>query len=137
MENKKLTLADHLKSLRDEKKQLEDKLKNINSQIDETDYRLAIAMAESETQNFTHSGTMFCLTTKMRVSPLTEQKSYLFEELKNKGYGDLVYETVNSNSLSAFVKEQMAENNDTLPNWLIGLVRVFEKTTVTVRKTSK
>ena len=62
---------------------------------------------------------------------------YLFEELKNKGYGDLVYETVNSNSLSAFVKEQMAENNDTLPNWLIGLVRVFEKTTVTVRKTSK
>ena len=73
----------------------------------------------------------------MRVSPLIEQKSYLFEELKNKGYGDLVYETVNSNSLSAFVKEQMAENNDTLPNWLIGLVRVFEKTTVTVRKTSK
>ena len=136
MENKKLTLADHLKSLRDEKKQLEDKLKNINSQIDETDYRLAIAMAESETQNFTHSGTMFCLTTKMRVSPLIEQKSYLFEEL-NKGCGDLVYETVNSNSLSAFVKEQMAENNDTLPNWLIGLVRVFEKTTVTVRKTSK
>lgn len=137
MENKKLTLADHLKSLRDEKKQLEDKLKNINSQIDETDYRLAIAMAESETQNFTHSGTMFCLTTKMRVSPLIEQKSCLFEELKNKGYGDLVYETVNSNSLSAFVKEQMVENNDTLPNWLIGLVRVFEKTTVTVRKTSK
>lgn len=137
MENKMLTLADNLKSLRDEKKQLEDKLKNINSQIDETDYRLAIAMAESETQNFTHSGTMFCLTTKMRVSPIIEQKSYLFEELKNKGYGDLVYETVNSNSLSAFVKEQMAENNDTLPNWLIGLVRVFEKTTVTVRKTSK
>ena len=94
-------------------------------------------MAESETQNFTHSGTMFCLTTKMRVSPLIEQKNYLFKELKNKGYGDLVYETVNSNSLSAFVKEQMAENNDTLPNWLIGLVRVFEKTTVTVRKTSK
>ena len=73
----------------------------------------------------------------MRVSPPIEQKSNLFEELKNKGYGDLVYETVNSNSLSAFVKEQMAENNDTLPNWLIGLVRVFEKTTVTVRKTSK
>lgn len=137
MENKMLTLADHLKSLRDEKKQLEDKFKNINSQIDDTDYRLALAMAESETQNFTHSGTMFCLTTKIRVSPLIEQKSYLFEELKNKGYGDLVYETVNSNSLSAFVKEQMAENNDTLPNWLIGLVRVFEKTTVTVRKTSK
>ena len=137
MENKILTLADHLKSLRDEKKQLEDRLKNLNSQIEETDYKLGIAMTETETQNFTHGGTMFCLTTKTRVSPLSEQKDYLFKELKRKGYGDLVYETVNANSLSAFVKEQMEENNDTIPNWLIGLVRVFEKTTVTMRNTSK
>lgn len=137
MENNILALADNLKNLRDEKKQLEDKLKYINSQIEKADYHLALVMAESEIQNFTHSENMFCLTTKVRVSPLIEQKSCLFEELKKKGYGDLVYETVNSNSLSAFVKEQMAENNDTLPNWLIGLVRVFEKTTVTVRKTSK
>lgn len=84
MENKMLTLADHLKSLRDEKKQLEDKLKNINSQIDETDYRLAIAMAESETQNFTHSGTMFCLTTKMRVSPLSNKRAICLKSSKIK-----------------------------------------------------
>ncbi|WP_370813336.1 gp33 family protein [Ruminococcus callidus] len=32
--------------------------------------------------------------------------------LKENGCGDLVYETVNANSLSAFVKEQIAENQD-------------------------
>jgi len=48
-----------------------------------------------------------------------------------------VYETVNANSLSAFVKEQITENGDTLPRWLDGLVNVFEKTTVNVRKAAR
>ena len=48
-----------------------------------------------------------------------------------------MYETVNANSLSAFVKEQISENGDTLPDWLNGLVNVFEKTTVGVRKAAK
>ena len=59
------------------------------------------------------------------------------EALRAEGYGGLIYETVNANSLSAFVKEQMAENDDTLPDWLNGLVNVFEKTTVGVRKAAK
>jgi len=54
-----------------------------------------------------------------------------------KGFGELIYETVNANSLSAFVKEQIAENGDELPDWLKGLVNVFEKTTVTVRKAAR
>lgn len=137
MKNNMLSLADHLKSLRDEKSQLEDRIKSLNSQIEETDYRLALMMAESETQNFTHGGTMFCLTTKTRASACADRKTQLYQQLRDKGYGDLVYETVNTNSLSAFVKEQIEENNDTLPHWLTGLVNVFEKTTVTVRKTSK
>ena len=60
-----------------------------------------------------------------------------FPLLRGEGYGDMVYETVNANSLSAFVNEQTAENGDTLPAWLDGLVNVFEKTTVSLRKSSK
>ena len=65
------------------------------------------------------------------------RKEELFAALRGEGYGDLVYETVNANSLSAFVKEQMAENGDALPSWLDGLVNVFEKTGVSLRKASK
>ena len=61
----------------------------------------------------------------------------MFSALRAGGFGDLVYETVNANSLSAFVKEQVAENGDMLPDWLDGLVNVFEKTTVGVRKAAK
>jgi hypothetical protein len=130
-------LADRLKELRDTKKELEQKLKAVNAEIEEVDFNLANAMLESETQNFTRSGVMFCLTNTTRASVATERKEELFEALRAEGYGGLIYETVNANSLTAFVKEQMAENNDQLPEWLNGLVNVFEKTTVGVRKAAK
>ena len=130
-------LADRLKELRDTKKELEQKLTAVNAEIAVVDFNLANAMLESETQNFTRSGVMFCLTNTTRASVATERKEELFEALRAEGYGGLIYETVNANSLSAFVKEQMSENNDQLPEWLNGLVNVFEKTTVGVRKAAK
>ena len=102
--------------------------------IDNADWHLANHMAETETQNFTRAGVMFCLTTKTRASALAGQKEALYDALRAQGYGDLVYETVNANSLSAFVKEQIEANDDTLPEWLDGLISVFDKTTVGVRK---
>jgi len=130
-------LAELLKSLRDQKQDTERQLKQINEKIDETDYRLSELMAESETQNFTRAGVMFYLTTKTRASVVTGSKDELYGALKQQGFGELVYETVNHNSLSSFVKEQMEENGDALPDWLTGLVNVFDKTSVGVKKASK
>lgn len=130
-------LADRLRALRDEKAEADKRLKEIKAEIDEVDYSLSELMAESETQNFTRAGTMFCLTTKTHASATAGRKEELFTALRGEGFGDLVYETVNANSLSAFVKEQIAENGDELPGWLNGLVNVFEKTSVGVRKASK
>lgn len=130
-------LADRLRELRETKVYAEQALKEVNDQIDEVDYRLSELMADTETQNFTRSGTMFYLTTKTRASATVERKGDLFAALRGEGYGDLVSETVNANSLSAFVKEQITENGDALPGWLVGLVNVFEKTTVGVRKAVK
>lgn len=132
-----LQLAEQLKALRDKKTELEAYVKEINAEIEEVDFKLASMMAESETANFTHAGTMFSLTTKTRASAMAGNKEELFEALRREGYGDLVYETVNANSLSAFVKEQIAENDDVLPRWLEGLVSVFEKTSVGVRKSTR
>ena len=130
-------LADELKALRDRKQALEAELKQLNADIDNVDWHLSNLMAETETQNFTRAGTMFCLTSTTRASAAPDRKDALFDALRSEGFGSMVYETVNANSLSAFVKEQMAENGDALPEWLDGLVKVFEKTMVGVRKASK
>jgi hypothetical protein len=131
---KMFELADRLKALRDEKKDAEQRVKELNAALDETDAALAQLMTDTETQNFTRSGTMFFLTNTTRASATADRKDELFEALRAEGYGGLVYETVNANSLSAFVREQISENDDVLPDWLEGLVSVFEKTTVGVHK---
>jgi len=130
-------LAEQLKQLREEKKDAEQHVKDINAEIDKTEYALVQLMAETETQNFTRAGTMFSLTTKTHASAVAGHKDELYSALKENGFGDLVYETVNANSLSAFLKEQIAENQDTVPEWLNGLVNVYEQTSVSVRKSTK
>ena len=136
-ETKLFEWADKLKALRDRKEELEAELKQVNMDIDNADWHLSNLMAETETQNFTRAGTMFCLTTKTRASAKAGQKDELFAALRGEGFGDMITETVNANSLSSFVKEQIAENGDALPDWLDGLVSVFEKTTVGVRKAAR
>jgi len=137
MEERLFEWADRLKALRERKDELEAELKQVNSEIDNADWHLSNLMAETETQNFTRAGTMFCLTTKTRASARAGQKGELFAALRGEGYGEMTTETVNANSLSSFVKEQIAENGDALPDWLDGLVNVFEKTTVGVRKAAR
>jgi len=135
--NDLFVLADELRELKETKKRLEDELKTVGLEIDRVDADLAQRMTDTETQNFTRNGIMFCLTNATRASAVAGRKEELFEALRAAGYGDLVYETVNVNSLSAFVKEQTTENGDALPQWLAGLVTVFEKTSVGVRKAAR
>ncbi len=137
MELNMYELAEQLKQLREEKKGAEQRVKDINADIDKTEYALVQLMSETETQNFTRAGTMFSLTTKTRASAVAGHKDKLYSALKENGFGDLVYETVNANSLSAFVKEQIAENQDTVPEWLNGLINVYEQISVSVRKSTK
>ena len=127
-------LADKLKKLRERKTELADMVKENNAEIEQAELQLSQLMASTETQSFQSAGTLFYLTTKTYASANKEQKDELFEALRNEGYGSLITETINANSLSAFVKEQMSENDDVLPQWLDGKVNVFDKVTVSLRK---
>ena len=132
--NDMFELADKLKELRDKKQHLAEDTKKNNAEIEETEYKLSLEMASSETQSFNRSGTLFYLCTKLYASAVKENKAELYEALKNQGYGALITETVNTNSLSAFVKEQMADNDDVLPDWLEGKVNVYDRVTIGIRK---
>ncbi len=135
--NPMLRAAERLKELRERKKDLEEQLENVKADIRKADTALSDMMAETETQNFTHAGTMFCLTTKVRASAKDGLRSELFSALRANGAGNMITETVNANTLSSFVKEQMEGNHDQLPDWLKPVVNVYEQTTVGVRKASR
>jgi hypothetical protein len=106
-------------------------------------------MILDEVQNFTRAGTLFCLTTNTYASAVAGRKDELYDALRARGYGGLITETIHATSLSSFVKEQMEESaesantaacagsGESLPTWLMGLVNVFDKTSVGVRKAAK
>lgn len=68
-------------------------------------------------------------------SPVVECKAELWEVMKANGYEGLF--TINSRTLQSTVKELIEANDGVLPDWLDGLMRVAEKATVRVTKSTK
>ena len=128
------SLSDQLKELKDRKKELDAEIKNINAEIDRIDLELSDAMAEAECDKFSRNGNTFYLNTRLFASPASGHKDDMIFALKENGYGDIVTETVNANTLSSFVKEQKTLNADEVPAWLSEYINIHEKVSVGIRK---
>ena len=127
-------LADELKATKDEKKALDAQVKEVNARIETLDKELSDAMANVECEKFTRNGSTFYLNSRLFASPMAGNKDAMIAALKENGYGDIVTETVNANTMASFCKEQMAANEDELPEWLTPVVNIFEKVTIGIRK---
>ncbi|MCM1530387.1 MAG: hypothetical protein NC093_10390 [Alistipes sp.] len=134
MDNYIFTLADQLKELKDRKKELDAQSKTLGAEIDRLDLELSDAMAEAECERFSRNGNTFYLNTRLFASPAAGRKEDMIFALKQNGYGDIVTETVNANTLASFVKEQAVLNADEVPAWLADVVNTYEKVSVGIRK---
>ena len=128
------SLADQLKELKERKKDLDTEVKALNAEIEKLDMELSDAMAEAECERFSRNGSTFYLNTRLFASPVAGRKDEMITALKDNGYGDIVTETVNANTLASFVKEQMSLNSDEVPTWLTDVVSTYEKVSVGIRK---
>ena len=128
-------LAERLKAAKDRKKELDAETKANNAVIEDLDRQLAEQMAEQEVDRFSRNGSLFYLSSRLFASPKAGEKEPMIAALKANGYGDLVTETVNANTLASFANERMAESETgELPGWLDAVVSTFEKVSVGVRK---
>ncbi len=132
VDNSMLEMADRLRELREEKKERDAALKALNAEIEEANERLVEMMVDAEMQKFDRAGKLFYLSTRTYASPIKGQQDTLYMWFKENGYADLVRETVYAQSLSAFVKE-LIEEDDELPAELAELLNVYEKTSVNIR----
>lgn len=135
MDNKLLELSDKLKELREQKSELDAKIKSVNEQIDGVTIEMIGIMTTDEITSFNRNGTTFSLVTTEYPSPEPERKGELWETMKANGFEDLF--TINSQTLSATVKELISENGGVLPTWLEGLIKLAEKNTIRVSKSRK
>ena len=132
---KLLELSDRLKELRTQKSDLERDVKGINEEIDGVTTEMIDLMTTEELTSFNRNGTMFSLVTQEYPAPEPERKGELWEVMKKNGFEDLF--TINSQTLSATVKELIAANEGVLPEWLDGLIKIAEKNSIRVAKSKK
>lgn len=129
-----IELASQLRTLKEKEARLKDELSNTRIQIKNTKKDLVNQMINYEVQNFKHNGNIFYLTTNIYVSDVASRREELYSTLRDNGYGSLIKETVHPQTLKAFVKELMAENGDEVPEWLNGLVTVYEEQEARMKK---
>ena len=127
-------LADKVRQLRDYRDELEDKAKQINKEFKQAERDLIKLMVDADMKNFTKSGVKFTRVTTTRVSAVSDRKAELYAALKANGYGNVIHETVNHNSLSKTVNGELEHNDDILPDWLDGLVKTYDQVQIRMEK---
>lgn len=134
MENTRIfDMADRLKALREQKKALEAQAKALGNEIDVLDLQLSDAMTEVELDRFSRNGSTFYLKSRLFASPTAGRRDEMIFALKKNGYGSLVTETVNANTLVSFIKEQREITGEDVPAWLGDTVHTHEKVSVGIR----
>ena len=126
-------VADDLVRYRDQKKEIEEALKEINELIAQTEEQLVNLMIEEETQNFTRNGRQFILTNRTYANAKAGMMPEICSWMKDNGLGDMVKESIHPKTLQAWVKEQIEEAG-ALPEELEPLVNVYEKSGISIRK---
>ena len=91
-------------------------------------------MTEAELDRFSRNGSTFYLKSRLFASPAAGRKDEMMQALKENGYGSLVTETVNTNTLRFLIKEQREITGEEIPGWLGDTVSTYEKVSVGIRK---
>jgi hypothetical protein len=130
--NKRNELLEFLIELRDDKAELENRLKGLNGEIDGIEQELIEDMLQSEDASFNHKGVTCSLVRREFVSPEALRKDDLWAAMRVRGFEHLF--TINSQTLSGTIKELKLNNDDQLPEWLDGLVKITEKPSIRLMK---
>lgn len=127
-----LKLADLYLQAREMKSELEARVKAASQEADSIEKEMIQLMTDNEIDSFKKNGILFSVVTREFQSANPERKDELYAQMKAKGYEHLF--TINTNTLSATVKELIAENDGNLPQWLEGLINQTEKQVIRVKK---
>ena len=125
-------IAEKLYELREQKRNLESQLKELNNKVDETEWQLIEIMTTKEMNMFKHKGIGFILNKKEFKRANKERRDELYQEFKNRGMEDLF--TINANTLSGKINELRENNDGVMPEWLDGLIDISEKQYISIRK---
>lgn len=112
--DKIVTAAKKLDALRDEKKRLEDELKEVNKQKGKLEMQtLPKLMADAEIQKMSIEGIGTLFTKNNVFAHIREEdRPKAFDWFRDNGHGGLIKETVHFKTLTSWAKEQLEEGKE-------------------------
>lgn len=131
-ESKMLSYADRYKELYDKKAQLQDEMKDIQTEMDAVKASLITAMQENGCEGFNRNGVVFSLVKKEYPSAIPEMKAELYEAMRAHGYEHLF--SINAMTLQGTLKEIRENNGNSFPEWLEPLVRYYEESNIRIKR---
>lgn len=128
------TLSHDLRLAKDRKQTIEDELKECNAEIRDLEEQLSELMIDEGLDKFANEYGSFSLNIKSYYSPIAAHKALVYEILDEIEPG-LVQQSVHSQTFNAFMRQTVEDNNGELPEWADGIVNIYDKTTINVRRT--
>ena len=127
--------------LLDKKDQLAQDTKDNNAAIDKLKAEIAETMIDEDIPSQGYGDYVYSLQDKIKYSKrgeayLQERGLDFFEVLREQGFGDIIKETVNANTLQSTMKAVADENDGELPPELDEIVSSYEMTDITRRKST-
>ena len=127
--------------LLDKKDQLAKDTKDNNAAIDKLKAEIAEMMIDEDIPSQGYGDDVYSLQDKIKSSKrgeaeLQEKGLDFFEVLREQGFGDIIKETVNANTLQSTMKAVADENDGELPPELDEIVSSYEMTDISRRKST-